>query len=140
MLQVDDDWKAQAQREKEKLAERAKADAAAKEAAKEAAVQAAKPAAGMARRQDAASFAGLLQSLSTQALMMMGAIADPRSGRHAQDLGFAKSLLDTVAMLEEKTQGNLSAEETNALAATLYELRDTYVRAAWGARSTAIAA
>ncbi len=138
LIQSDDDWKAQAQREKEKLAEKAKADAAAKEAAAKPAPAAHMPQRG--RQQDAASFNGLLQSLATQSLMMMGAIADPRSGRTMQDLGYAKALLDSIVMLEEKTKGNLSTEEENALGSTLYELRDTYVRAAWMARSTAVAA
>ncbi len=138
LIQSDDDWKAQAQREKDKLAEKSKADAAAKEAA-------AKPAPAAAHvpqrgRVDAASFNGLLQSLATQSLMMMGAIADPRSGRTMQDLGYAKALLDSIVMLEEKTKGNLTQEEENALGSTLYELRDTYVRAAWMGRSTAVAA
>lgn len=140
LIQSDDDWKAQAQREKEKLAEKARAQAAEKEAK---AAAAAKPASSGALPQqqgrgvDASSFNGLLQSLATQSLMMMGAIADPRSGRTMQDLGYAKALLDSVVMLEEKTKGNLTADEANALASTLYELRDTYVRAAWAARSTA---
>ena len=134
MLQVDDDWKAQAQKEKEKLAEREKANQAAKAPA-----PASAPAAAAAQRAEMSSFSGLVQSLATQSLMMMGAIPDPRTGRAVQDLGYAKSLMDSVAMLEDKTQNNLTAEESSALASTLYELRDTYVRSAWASRSTAAA-
>ena len=129
MLQVDDDWKAQAQREKEKLAEREKASqAAAKPSPATAATKSARP--------ETSSFAGLVQSLATQSLMMMGAIADPRTGRAAQDLDYARALLDSVVMLEEKTKGNLTVDEADIIAGTLYELRDTYVRAAWMSRST----
>jgi len=66
----------------------------------------------------------------------MGAIADPRTGRAAQDLDYARALLDSVVMLEEKTKGNLTVDEADIIAGTLYELRDTYVRAAWMSRST----
>ncbi len=45
------------------------------------------------------------------------------------NLGLVKGIIDTIEMLEEKTQGNLTAPEANFLANTLYELRMGYVRA-----------
>lgn len=139
LIQSDDDWKNQAQKEKERLAAQQKERDAA--AAKSAA--AARPAADPRQQAAAhapapeANFQALVQGLSSQALMVMGTVADPRTGRPMLDLGAAKTSLDLLAMLEEKTRGNLTAEETTALQTALWSLRDTFVRVAWATRSTA---
>jgi hypothetical protein len=123
-IQVDSDWKAQAQAEKQRLAEQAKA----------------KPTAGAQARGGApgamppANFELLVSTLATQALFAMGAIPDPRTGQRVAHLDLARHHIDMLTVLEEKTKGNLSEEESNMLAATLYELRTRYVQTASAAR------
>ena len=55
-------------------------------------------------------------------------VADPSTGeRHAPNLQLAQQMIDILAMLEEKTRGNLSAEERQLIDQVLYELRMRYV-------------
>ena len=122
---VDSDWKAQARAEKEKLAEKAKAS------------EASKPAGSAARGQGGmppANFETLISTLTTQALFAMGAIPDPRTGQRIQHLDLAKHNIDMLGVLEEKTKGNLTQEESDMLAKTAYELRTTYIRLASAGR------
>jgi hypothetical protein len=133
ILHVDDDWKAQAQAEKAKLAEKEKA---AKEAANEPGADA--PASQAAPGQiPPADFTTLVSSIATQALFSMGAMPDPQTGQRYTNLDIARHHIDSLSVLEEKTKGNLSEEETTMLASTLYELRQSYVQIANAARSPA---
>jgi len=138
-LQIDTDWKKQAQEEKRRLTEQAaKAPPAAAAGAPGAAtpgVQApagtAAPAAG-GRGQRAvpqASFGALVQSLMTQSLFYLGDLA-PRGQQPVVDLDMAKHNVDLLGMLEEKTKNNLTDEEKRALDGMLYELRMRYVSVA----------
>jgi hypothetical protein len=57
-----------------------------------------------------------------------GDVADPNTGeRHAPNLPLAQQMIDILAMLEEKTRGNLSAEERQLIDQVLYELRMRFV-------------
>ncbi len=80
------------------------------------------------------TFGTFLVSLSTQALMHLGDIPDPQSGRPEQDLVAAQQLIDIIGMLQEKTRGNLDREEGQLIDAILYELRMKYVERARTAR------
>jgi hypothetical protein len=75
------------------------------------------------------SFTGLIFSLSSSALFHMGEIADPATGEKKKDLGLAKHAVDTIAMLREKTSGNLTPEEQKFLENVLTDLRWRYVKA-----------
>ena len=130
-LQIDDDWKRQAQEEKRKLAEQEKARAEA------AAAASAKPAAGAAaggsaaggtapRALPAASFNSLVQSMLTQADYYLGSYAG-QDGEPMIDLDGAKFQLDLLTVVEAKTSGNLDKLEQSVLDAALYELRSRYV-------------
>lgn len=119
-LHIDADWKAQAQAEKQKLAEQAKKTEATGTG----------ETAGAAGRMPPASFETLLSTMATQALFAMGAIADPRTGQRTVHLDLARHHIDMLSVIEEKTKGNLTEEESNTLAGTLYELRTRYVQAA----------
>ena len=55
---------------------------------------------------------------------------DPHTGRPGRDLALAKHNLDRLAVLEEKTRGNLTDQEKQLLDHLLYELRMAYVSAA----------
>ena len=126
---VDEDWKAQAEAEKQKLAEKEKS-AAAPAAPLGAAPEEGGEAEGRERALPPASFATLVSSIVTQALFAVGAIEDPHTGHRYLDLGLAKHHIDTLAVLEEKTKGNLTDQEKRLLDAALYEIRMAYVQAA----------
>jgi hypothetical protein len=76
------------------------------------------------------NFSSLILSLSSSALLHMGEIADPYTGEKKQDLALAKHSVDTIAMLKEKTAGNLSEEEQKLLDSVLTDLRWRYIKAA----------
>jgi hypothetical protein len=76
-----------------------------------------------------ASFSALLFSLSSSALLHLGEIADPYTNQKKQDLALAKHTIDTMAMLKEKTRGNLTEEEKKFLESVLADLRWRYVKA-----------
>ena len=130
---VDDDWKAQAQAEKAKLAAeqaQAKADEAAPAAEAAAGADASAGEAGQRRQMPPASFTTHVTTLASQALFAMGAVADPQSKRRMIDLDLAKFHIDTLEVLEHKTAGNLTDEEKALLDTTLYELRSHYIQLA----------
>ena len=75
------------------------------------------------------NFSYFLISLSSSALLHLGEIGDPQTGQKRKDLPIAKHTIDTIAMLKEKTKGNLTDEEQKALDSILADLRWRYVRA-----------
>jgi hypothetical protein len=75
------------------------------------------------------SFSSLLFSLSSSALLHLGEIADPYTNQKKQDLDLAKHTIDTMAMLKDKTKGNLTDEENKFLESVLADLRWRYVKA-----------
>ncbi len=74
------------------------------------------------------TFSSLLLSLNTSALFHMGELPHPESGKTVMELELAKHAIDTIALLETKTKGNLTPEEKELLARILYELKMHYVR------------
>ena len=76
------------------------------------------------------NFNSLIFSLSSSALLHLGEIADPQSGEKRHDLALAKHAIDTIAMLKDKTTGNLNEEEVAFLEGVLTDLRWRYVRVA----------
>ena len=109
---VDDDWKSQAQAEKEKLAEQSKAEES-------------KKATGEGGEE--IGFIDLVRMFATQALMYMGAFPDPQTGKAVVALDIAKMNIDLLGILEEKTKGNLDDEEKELLEGTTRELRSQFV-------------
>lgn len=73
-------------------------------------------------------FATFILSINSSALVQLGLIEDPVSGEKTKNLALAKQTIDLVAMLEEKTRGNLTGDEENILKGILYELRMLYVK------------
>lgn len=136
---VDDDWKSQAQAEKQKLAEQARAakEKAAQPAAAPGRAPSGEAAAARGQQMPEASFETLLSTMTTQALFAMGAIPDPHTGQRMAHLDLARHHIDMLAVLEEKTKGNLSKEEADMLATTVYELRNRYVQLTMSQRPTA---
>ena len=134
---VDDDWKAQAQAEKEKLAQQAKAKQDSTTSTAGIGASAASEAGGGGYQLPPANFESLVSTMTTQALFAMGAIPDPQTGQRIAHLDLARHHIDMLAVLEEKTKGNLSKEESDMLATTLYELRNRYVQLTMSQRPTA---
>ncbi len=74
------------------------------------------------------NFATFVVSLNASALMHLGAIEDPTTGKTDKNLSMAKQTIDILKLLEEKTAGNLSKDEENLLKSILYDLKIIYVK------------
>lgn len=74
------------------------------------------------------NFSTFVFSLNHTALMHLGLVKDPTVGETAKNLDLAKQTIDILAMLEEKTQGNLTDDESQMVKSILYDLRMIYVR------------
>ena len=117
---VDEDWKQEAQREKEVLAKQ-------EEAGQEKATEE-KAGRGSLPRGD---FAALISMLVTQALFSLGMVQiEGQDEKKEPDLALAKYNIDMLETLQEKTKGNLSKEEEKVLENTLGQVRMAYVKAA----------
>jgi hypothetical protein len=77
----------------------------------------------------AINFSTFIISLSTQALMHLGEIADPLSGQVNKDIPVAKQMIDIIGMLRDKTKGNMNAGEERLTEDILFDLRMKYVEA-----------
>jgi hypothetical protein len=128
-LQIDTDWKRQAQEEKQRLAEQEKTRRAAEQPAPAAAPSASRAARGGSRELPVASFSALVQQQVTQILYYLGDLA-PQGSEPAVSLDMAKHYIDVLGVLEEKTRGNLTDDEKHILDAALYEVRMRYVSVA----------
>jgi len=73
------------------------------------------------------TFASFVFSLSTQALVHLGEIPDPVDGATRLHLEGARQIIDILAVLAEKTRGNLDPAESSLLESALYDLRMRYV-------------
>lgn len=73
-------------------------------------------------------FATFVISLNSSALVQLGVLDDPTTGQKSKNLPLAKQTIDVLSMLEEKTQGNLTADEAHMLKSILYDLRILYVK------------
>jgi hypothetical protein len=76
-----------------------------------------------------ATFDVLISMLFTQAMAMLGQMPDPVSGESTVNKPYAKHYIDTLDMLNEKTSGNLSEDESKMLSEALHALRMMYVNA-----------
>ncbi|MCG6880879.1 MAG: DUF1844 domain-containing protein [Deltaproteobacteria bacterium] len=74
------------------------------------------------------NFPSLIFSLSSTALYHLGELPDPETNEKKKDLLLAKHAIDTIAMLKEKTAGNLSADEEKFIVNVLTDLRLRYVK------------
>ena len=78
----------------------------------------------------AINFAAFVLSLAHTAAVHFGDVPDPVTGATAEpNLQAAQQMIEILALLEEKTRGNLTAEERQLLDQLLYELRLRYVEA-----------
>lgn len=89
----------------------------------------------MEQQEPAITFTGFVLSLATTAAVHFGDIADPGTGTRAEpNLHAAQQMIDIIAMLQEKTKGNLLEPEARLVDDLLYELRLRFVQAQQGER------
>lgn len=75
------------------------------------------------------NFSTFVLSLYSSALVQMGEMADPATGERYKNLEVARQTVDMIIMLEEKTRGNLDADESKLIQNMIHELRMAYVKA-----------
>lgn len=75
------------------------------------------------------SFLAFVLSLAHTAAVHFGDVPDPVSGASEANFPAAQQMIDILALIEEKTRGNLTAEERQLLDQVLFELRLRYVEA-----------
>jgi hypothetical protein len=74
------------------------------------------------------SFEALVLTLATTAAVHFGDVPDPTSGEKGRpNLRAAAQMIDLLALLEQKTRGNLTPAEEHFLEQVLYELRMRFV-------------
>lgn len=74
------------------------------------------------------NFPTFIASLNASALVHLGIIEDPVSGKAEKNLAMAKQTIDILSMLQQKTAGNLTPDEEAMLKSILYDLRILYVK------------
>jgi hypothetical protein len=74
------------------------------------------------------NFMTFVMSLNASAMVHLGIIEDPVSGKKNRNLALGKQTIDILGMIEEKTHGNLSKDEENMLKNILYDLRIIFVK------------
>jgi hypothetical protein len=75
------------------------------------------------------SFTAFIVSLASTAAIHLGDLADPQTGQKLEPNEGAAQMIEILELLEEKTRGNLTAEERQVLEQILYELRLRFVEA-----------
>ncbi|MEX2187896.1 MAG: DUF1844 domain-containing protein [Pirellulales bacterium] len=141
-LIIDEDWKSQVE------AEKAAASQQREEKRSPSAAQASEsvnPDAGPDATHDAAqgaapegdlpppTLSSLVITLATQSMAAMGLMAGPDGNPLPVELDHAKYLIDTIGMLDAKTAGNRTAEESALFEDALHQLRMTFVSVGKGA-------
>jgi hypothetical protein len=81
-------------------------------------------------QESALTFIGFVLSLASSAAIHFGDMPDPITGERAEiNLDGAAQMIEILALLDQKTRGNLTAEERQFLEQVLYELRLRFVEA-----------
>ncbi len=106
---VDDDWKSQVEAEKEQLQ---------KEIEEKDSAEVELPPASMMT---------IITTFGSQAMAAMGQFPDPSTGKPIFNKPLARHFIDSLAVLEEKTKGNLSEDESAMLTNVIHQLRMVFV-------------
>ena len=83
----------------------------------------------MADQEAGITFTGFILSLATTAAVHFGDLPDPTGEKAEPNLRAAAQMIEIIAMLQEKTKGNLLEPEEKLVDDLLYELRMRYVQA-----------
>jgi hypothetical protein len=116
---VDEDWKQQAQKEKEVLAAKEKAEK-----------EKSPPDKSCRGPLPEGDLAALVSMLVTQALFALGLLQMEGQEEKKPDLELAKYSIDMLETIQEKTKGNLTEQEAKILENTLSQVRMAYVKLA----------
>lgn len=122
---VDEDWKEKVKREKEEAAKKAQ-ETSATDALRPDSSATASDAEAQDEGKRLTPFQGLVQFLAAQGLMTLGVIASAGTKEIYIDLDGAEYFINALVMLKEKTQGNLTPEETGSLHEMTAELQRLY--------------
>jgi len=114
---IDEDWKEQAQKEKEELAKEAETEKDTKEEQEQ-----------VKKQLPAADFSGLVSMLTTQAFFALGLIRTEEDKDQPADLQLAKYNIDMLEVIEQKSKGNLTEDEEKLLSGALHQLRMSFVK------------
>lgn len=118
----DEDWKDRVKSEDAALDQKLKGDTPATES---------EPMGGASLEDDAPfpppTFSTLVSMFTTQAMVAMGLIANPATGKADPQLRLAQHFIDMLAVLEEKTRRNLTGNEATLLETSLHQLRMAYI-------------
>lgn len=121
---VDEDWKSRVAAEKE-AAVREPRSTTAESGSSDAIPQG--PSGGEMPPMPPASFEMLVTTLATEAMIGLGQIPHPMTGKVHADASQAKYAIDMLEMLSEKTQGNLTPGEERGMRDLLHQLRMAFV-------------
>jgi hypothetical protein len=128
---IDEDWKSQVEREKQAAAQE---NAACEPGSVSSRSESQTPPTNVEGSPDPddppmppASIGMLMSSLATEALLSLGQFPHPVTGESKLRRNQAKYLIDTLAMLQAKTAGNLTSDEALALDDILHQLRMAFV-------------
>jgi hypothetical protein len=117
-LHIDADWKTEAAREKQRLAEQERKESRAQTPG---------------GADVSSSFAELVNVLALQAAVALGGFQSPGGERIPPNPAAARHHIDLLEVLERKTAGNLTEQEQRLLSSVLYELRMQFVQSAGAA-------
>jgi hypothetical protein len=117
MIIVDEDWKSQVEREREAASQTA-GGTAAKPAKVPPGVELPPP-----------SLAFLISSLYSQTLLFLGLMPHPATGKAEKNFPVARHTIDLLEILQQKTEGNRTPEESDLIEEMLHQLRMAYVQA-----------
>jgi len=113
---VDEDWKSQVQAEKEVAQQETAQDTTAE------------PPAGVTEELPPPNLTFIAGTLYMQGLFSLGMIPGPNSEKPVVHFEQAKHTIDTLVVLQEKTEGNRTDEETKDIEQMLHELRMVYLQ------------
>jgi len=112
---IDEGWKEEAAKEKDKLAEQQEAEKQEKQEQQ-------------ARQLPPADFSGLVSMLATQAFFALGVIRAKEDEEPKVDVALAQYNIDMLGIIDEKTKGNISDEEKKLLEGSIHQLRMAFVQ------------
>jgi Domain of unknown function (DUF1844) len=119
---VDEDWKSRVAAEKEAVAGQPSAPQPAESAGPKSAAES-----RAAHPLPPATLSFLITTLATQAMVALGEVPHPLTGKAEQRLPEAQHFIEVLAMLEDKTAGNRTPEESALLDGFLHQLRLAFV-------------
>lgn len=84
------------------------------------------------RELPALDFVTFVVSMSHSVLFHLGDAPDPATGQREKNLPLARQTIDFLAVLQDKTRGNLTGDEERVLSQAIYDLRMRFVEVAKG--------